>query len=88
MKGWLMSRRKSVKVQTFPGANIDKMDIFVKPLINRNPQHLVLHCVTNDLAYKDPEDVSRNIIRMVQEIKNHSIGCSVSTLITVKTTWI
>ena len=63
MKGWLMSRRKAVKVQTFPGANTDEMEIFIKPLINRNPQHLVLHCGTNDLAYKDPEDVARNIFR-------------------------
>ena len=38
MKGWLMSRRKSVKVQTFPGANTDEMEIFIKPLINKNPQ--------------------------------------------------
>ena len=84
MKGWLMSRKKSVKVQTFPGANTDEMEIFIKPLINRNPQHLVLHCGTNDLAYKDPEDVAGNIIRMVQEIKKHRIACSVSTLITRK----
>ena len=70
-----MSRRKSVKVQTFPGANTDEMEIFINPLINRNPQaqHLVLHCGTNDLAYKDPEDVAGNIIRMVQEIKKHGI---------------
>ena len=58
MKGWLISRRKSVKVQIFPGANTVEMEIFIKPLINRNPQHLVLHCGTNDLAYKDPEDVA------------------------------
>ena len=69
MKGCLMSRRKSVKVQTFPGANTDETEYFIKPLINRNPQNLVLHCATNDLAYKDPEDVAGNIIRMVQEIK-------------------
>ena len=58
------------------------MEVFIKPLINRNPQHLVLHCGTNYLACKDPEDVAGNIIRMVQEIKKHGIGCSVSTLIT------
>ena len=65
-----MSRRKSVKVHTFPGTNTDEMEVFIKPLINRNPHHLVLHCGSNDLAYKDPEDVAGNIIRMVQEIKN------------------
>ena len=58
MKGWLMSRRKSVKVQTFPGANTDEMEVFIKPLINKNPQHLVLDCGTNDVAYKDPEDAA------------------------------
>ena len=36
----------------------------------------------NDLAYQDPEDVAGNVIRMVQEIKKHGIGCSVSTLTT------
>ena len=79
-KGWLLSRRKSVKVQTFSGATTDEMEVFIRPLINRYPQHPVLHCGTNDLAYKDPEDVAGNIIRMVQEIKKH--GCFVSTLIT------
>ena len=60
------------------------MEVFIEPLINRNPEHLVLHCETNDLAYKDPEDVAGNIIRMVQEIRKHGIGCSVSTLNTHK----
>ena len=42
----------------------------------------MLHCGTNDLVYKDPEDVAGNIIRMGQEIEKHGTGCSVSTLIT------
>ena len=67
-----------------PRANTDEMEVFIKPLINRNPQHLVLHCGTHDLAYKDTEDVAGNIIRIVQEIKKHGIGCSFSTLITHK----
>ena len=29
MKGWLMSRRKSVEVQTFPGANTDEIEILL-----------------------------------------------------------
>ena len=41
-KGWLMSREQMVKVHSFSGAKTDDMDFFLKPLLNREPDHLIL----------------------------------------------
>ena len=40
VKGWLMSRDKRVKVNTFSGANIEDMEDFLRLIIRRKPDEL------------------------------------------------
>ena len=50
IKGWLMSRQKSVKVYSFSGADIEDMEHFLQPLINKKPDQIILHIGTNDVS--------------------------------------
>ena len=50
IKGWLMSRKKQVNVCSFPGATAEEMNFFLKPLISRKPDEIILHTGTNDLS--------------------------------------
>ena len=81
IKGWLLSRRKHVRTYTFPGATTEEMEIFLKPLIARKPEEIILHTGTNDLSSKTAEQVTGNILKLVAEIEKHGIKCTVSTII-------
>ena len=81
IKGWLLSRRKHVRTYTFPGATTEEMEIFLKPLIARKPEEIILHTGTNDLSSKTAEQVTGNILKLVAEIGKHGIRCTVSTII-------
>ena len=81
IKGWLLSRRKHVRTYTFPGATTEEMEIFLKPLIARRPEEIILYTGTNDLSSKTAEQVTGNILKLVAEIEKHGIKCTVSTII-------
>ena len=50
IKGWLISRQKSVKVYSFSGADTADMEHFLQPLINKEPDQIILHIGTNDVS--------------------------------------
>ena len=49
IRGWSISRSNKVVVKSFPGATIEDMEDFVKPLLRKKPDNVVLHIGTNDL---------------------------------------
>ena len=49
IKGWLMSRSKQVRINSFPGATTSDMFDFLKPLLKKDPDHVILNIGTNDL---------------------------------------
>ena len=83
-KGWLMSREKMVKVHLFSGATTDDMDFFLKPLLNREPNYLILHTgtCTNDLRGQNPKEIAKRIRLLAEQIYQKGITCIVSLLLT------
>ena len=61
LKGWLMSRWKKVKVQTFSGATTQDMKDYIKPLVAKNLAHIYLHIGTNNVANLSADQVKDNI---------------------------
>ena len=81
LKGWLMSRNKSVKVHSFSGATTEDMESYLIPLINKKPDHILLHVGTNNLATDTPEVIVEKLLRLVNMITSKGIQCSVFELI-------
>ena len=84
VKGWLMSRKKNVHVYSFPRATTKDMEFFLKPLIVRQPEEIMLHTGTYDLSKDTVEQVTKNITKPVYEIEMHDIKCTVLSIITRK----
>ena len=63
-----MSRTKSVKVCSFPGATTQDMEYFLKPLMNREPNHIVMPVRTNNLCEQEPQDIAENIEILAKQI--------------------
>ena len=81
-KGWLMSKENMIKVHLFSGATTNDMGFFLKPLLNREPDHLILHTGTNDLRGQNPEDIAERIRLSAEQIYQKGITCTVSLLLT------
>ena len=55
---------------------------FGKPLLNREPDHLILHTGTNDLRGQNPEEIAKRIRLLAEQIYQKGITCAVSLLLT------
>ena len=58
-----MSKWKTIKVRTFPGATIGDMKFFVVPHLRKNPDKIVLHVGTNDAPHATPKEMLNAIKR-------------------------
>ena len=78
-EGWMMSSNKLVKVHSFPVANTD-MESFLVSLLNKKPDHLILHAGTNDLTYSNANQVAERIVKLTGMVTSRGVNCSVSEL--------
>ena len=58
------------------------MNFFLKALISRKPDEIILHTGTNDLSQGSVEQVSCNIIKLAEEIERNGTRCTISSIIT------
>ena len=58
------------------------MSDFIKPLINKKPDEIIIHCGTNDLcSIKTPEEIVDNILKLRLVIVSDGIRCTVSNIV-------
>ena len=81
IKGWLLSRNKTVKVYGFPGSTTEDMESFLIPLLKRKPDQILLHVGTNDLKSYSPQQVADKILDLTKLVNLYGIRCSVSEII-------
>ena len=82
LKGWMMARDGKIKINSFPGATTQDMHHYLKPLLARKPDHVILHCGTNNLTNSlDAEDVANKIIELGRNIADTGTRCSILMLI-------
>ena len=59
-----------VVVKSFPGATIEDMEDFVKPLLRKKPDNVVLHIGTNDLnTVQEPRLAAEGIVNLALQIE-------------------
>ena len=75
-----MSKKKNVKVRSFPGAIINDMTDFVTPIIRKKPESVILHVGTSDLKSNSEAQIADNIIDLANNITSQQINCVISLL--------
>ena len=63
LREFKMSKRKTIKVRTFPGATIGDIKFFVVLHLRKNPDKIVLHVGTNDAPHATPKEMLNAIKR-------------------------
>ena len=86
VKGWKLRPRcninEQIHVYDFPGATTRDMNSYSKPIVDKNPDNLILHCGTNELRTRKSEvEISTEIITLAKSIEARGIHVIVSGLI-------
>ena len=78
-----LSRKFDVSAHCFPGATVQDMNDYIKPVLQRKPDKIVLHVGTKNLRDDRPKDVKNKVACVVEVIKNNqpSNNISISSII-------
>ena len=73
LKGWRLSDSNNhVVIKSFSGATLTDMEDYLKRVLRREPNKLILHAGTNDLNELSPEHVAEGIVNLGTQIKENS----------------
>lgn len=73
LQGHKISRNSRVKVSSFPGCTTEDMHDFIKPLLRKNPDEIILHVGTNSLRSCDtPRACADEIIDLATMVSRES----------------
>ena len=64
------STKQNIGVRCFPGATIQDMRDYLKPILRRNPDRIILHVGTNDAKHNKAKKIMDDIDSLCQEIKD------------------
>ena len=67
-----MSKRKTIKIRTYPGAAIGDMKFFIIPHLRKSPDKIVLHVGTNDAPHATPEEMFNAIKDLISFIQKYA----------------
>ena len=72
-----LSRNRKVKVRFFPGAKIKDFYNYLVPLLQKKPDTIILHFVTNDAPYKNEGEVCKEVKSIKDSINKRHPSCKV-----------
>ena len=74
----LTGKKKSpVKVRVFPGASIEDMYDFMKPLMRKSPSNIILHVGANNCADDSSREILDKLLSLKYEIEKQLPKCNV-----------
>ena len=81
LQGWRLSDTNNhVVVKSFSGATIEDMEDYLKPVIRKEPESIVLHIGTNDLNKLSPKQVADSITNLSIQINEESPNTTIVTI--------
>ena len=64
-------------VKPFPGATVEDMEDFIKPITRKSSDKLILQIGTNDLRNCEPKIIADSIVNLITQIKEDSPNTTV-----------
>lgn len=59
-----MSSKRLIKVRKFPGATIDDMQHYLVPILEKKPDHIILHVGTNDAINHEGREIVDKLLKL------------------------
>ena len=70
VKEGLIGPRGNIKVRSFPGATLDDMIDYLRPLLRKRPDRVLLHAATNNAISHDSNEIIQKILDVKAFIEN------------------
>jgi hypothetical protein len=61
--------KQNVGVKCFPGATVGEMSDYIKPVLRRKPDTIILHVGANNATNKEASEIVNDIDKLCQEVK-------------------
>ena len=82
VKGWLLFRERFVRTYSFSGADTTDMHDFIRTLLKKKPEEIILHVGTNDLTSTlNATQIVDEILKLRLIIVSYGINCTISTIV-------
>ena len=78
IRGWELSKTSKVVVKSFPGATIQDMEDYIKPLLRKEPDNIILHIGTNNVKAMEPSQIVDGICRLAKQVDEGSTNTTIS----------
>ena len=78
IRGWSLSRTNKVVVKPFPGATTEDMEDFIKPILRKDPENIIIHVGTNDVNSKEPRLTAEGIVNLAHKIEGDAPNTSIA----------
>ena len=72
-----LSRKYKTKIRSFPGATVSDMFDYIKPLLKKRPEKIILVIGANDIEHKMYQEIIVEIKSLVAFIQERLPGCHV-----------
>ena len=69
IRGWSLSKANKVVVKSFPGATTEDMEDFIKPILRKEPDNIIIHVGTNDVKAQEPRLTAEGIVNLALQIE-------------------
>ena len=81
-----ISSSRKVKVRSFPGARIQDMYHYLMPIIEKEPDYIILHIGTNDAVTSEPQQIVDDLLALKLFVKEKLKNCKVIISLPTKRT--
>ena len=72
-----LGKRYQTKVRSFSGATTTDLEDYLKPLLRKKPDKIILVVGTNDIQHRPVADILKNIKRLMEQISESLPDCHV-----------
>ena len=73
VQGWSLSTNvRHVAVKSFSGARIEDMEDYLKPLLRKEPDEIILHIGTNNIRDESAKDVASGVVNLITQVQQDS----------------
>ena len=83
INGRKLSKSIRVTSHSFPGATLEDLADYVKPVLKRKPDHVIIHAGTNNLRNDSPRQIKEKMSKVIDGIKQEdpTVGITISSVI-------
>ena len=78
MRGWSLSKTNKVVVKPFPGSTTGDMEDFIKCILRKDPENIIIHVGTNDVNSKEPRLTAEGIVNLALQIEGDAANTNIA----------